>query len=88
MQQRQLWHGLKIVDVALTEAMQRNDDESLRRWLHLLTQMSGAYSKLVKTTELDEKLRAVESFILSRILKHEQALEILYFPESIRPLRA
>jgi hypothetical protein len=67
-QQRQLWHGLKIVDVALTEAMQRNDDESLRRWLHLLTQMSGAYSKLVKTTGLDEKLRVVESFILSRTL--------------------
>jgi hypothetical protein len=61
--QRQLWHGLKIVDVALTEAMQRNDDESLRRWLHLLTQMSGAYSKLVEIAELDEKLRAVESFI-------------------------
>jgi hypothetical protein len=61
--QRQLWHGLKIVDVALTEAMQRNDDESLRRWLHLLTQMSGAYSKLVETAELDAKLQAVESFI-------------------------
>jgi hypothetical protein len=45
--------------------MQRNDDELLRRWLHLLTQMSGVCSKLVKTTELDEKLRVVESFILS-----------------------
>jgi hypothetical protein len=58
--QRQLWHGLKIVDVALTEAMQRNDDESLRRWLHLLTQMSGAYTRLVETTEIETRLQAIE----------------------------
>jgi hypothetical protein len=58
--QRQLWHGLKIVDVALAEAMQRNDDESLRRWLHLLTQMSGAYTRLVETTEIETRLQAIE----------------------------
>jgi hypothetical protein len=59
--QRQLWHGLKIVDIALAEAMQRNDDESLRRWLHLLTQMAGAYSKLVETTEIEARLQAIET---------------------------
>jgi hypothetical protein len=45
------------------DAKARNDHETVLKTIHATNQVASTYGKLFETAELDEKLRAVESFI-------------------------
>jgi hypothetical protein len=59
--QRRLWRGILIADAGLDDAMQASNGEEVRRWLHVLHQLSGTYLKIVMDADLEQRLRALEA---------------------------
>jgi hypothetical protein len=58
--QRRLWRGVLVAEAGLDEGMRVADSEEVRRWLHILHQLSGTYLKIVMDGEMEARLRALE----------------------------
>jgi hypothetical protein len=58
--QRRLWRGILIAEAGLDEGMRAADSAEVRRWLHILHQLSGTYLKIVMDHEIEARLRVLE----------------------------
>jgi len=58
---RRLWFAVETIMAGMREAMQADDHDETRKWLHCLSQLSGTYSRLLLGDDVELRLRAIES---------------------------
>jgi hypothetical protein len=45
----------------MLSAMEANDADGVKKWVHCLTQLSSAYSRVVIDSDLETRIKALES---------------------------
>ena len=58
--QVKLWRGIRAAELGLNGAMEAENGEDVRKWLHVLQQLSGVYLRIVLDGELEARLKVLE----------------------------
>ena len=74
--QAKLWYGLQVAEAGLKGSMAEDDGESVRKWLHCLTQLANVYSKVALDGDLEQRLKTIEA----RLAEEDQAHAGTYSP--------
>ena len=59
--QRRLWYALDVAEGGLKGAMQEDDAEGVRRWLHIFNQLASSYSRVAIDSDIETRVKALES---------------------------
>ena len=57
---RKLWFAIEAAECGLRDAMAAGDGDEVRRWLHIISQLSGAYSKAAVDGDLEQRVKSIE----------------------------
>jgi hypothetical protein len=58
--QRKLWFCIEAAETGLRGAMQEDNGEEIRRWLHVTSQLAAVYSKVVIDSDLEQRIKLLE----------------------------
>jgi hypothetical protein len=78
---KHVWRCILVADAGLDHAMESEDSEDVRRWLHVTQQLSGTYLKILVDHDIETRLRAIEEKVSNdkpQFSTNGQAREVLW----------
>jgi hypothetical protein len=61
--QAKLWRGIAVAEGGMLLAMADDNEESVRKWLHCLSQIAGTYAKIVIDGDLERRIKLLEDAV-------------------------